>query len=307
MIKQLWTALAAALCCFAPPVDAALPAEAASPDEMQVVTKRLLPNDSDQEQSSFLPLTRKLHAWGAVVGSLTASTEAAGVPPAAMTEALQALATAVDSERDLRGGHFFWVQYEQEYTVEGDPIGTGRVLWAELRTAAKGTVAIHRFRIGKSSAELFWLATGHSAEIPSVHMPLKRSRITSSFGPRADPFDRPMSLTRTTEAVRVTSSGKPTPTNTLGKANSAASVEAWAMKMRAGAALTPLGLSMGLSPLPSRRAAAPSGAAAIPREQRSSCTRESISPPNSERPSMRQPTISLPVRHPTAAMATGSE
>ena len=158
MIKRTWTALAAALCCFA------APAEAASPDEVQVAAERLLGSDSDQAQPSYLPFTRKLHAWGVVVGSLTASTEAAGVPPAAMTEALQALATAIDPERDVKGGDLFWVQYEQEYTVEGDPIGTGRVLWAELRTAAKGTVAIHRFRIGKSSAEPFWLATGQSTE-----------------------------------------------------------------------------------------------------------------------------------------------
>jgi murein DD-endopeptidase MepM/ murein hydrolase activator NlpD len=259
VIKRTWTALAAALCCFA------APAEAASPDEVQVATKRLLANDSDQEQPSYLPFTRKLHAWGVVVGSLTASTEAAGVPPAAMTEALQALATAIDSERDVKGGDLFWVQYEQEYTAEGDLIGTGRVLWAELRTAAKGTVAIHRFRIGKSSAEPFWLATGHSTETASVDMPLNRSRITSGFGLRADPFGQPMSAARTKEAVRVTSSGKPKLTNTLGKGNSAATVEARAMKMRVGAGPTPLGLSMGLSPLPSRGAAAPSGAAAVPR------------------------------------------
>jgi murein DD-endopeptidase MepM/ murein hydrolase activator NlpD len=256
MIKRTWTALAAALCCFASP------GEAAPPDEAQVATERLLGNDSEQAQSSYLPFTRKLHAWGVVVGSLTASTEAAGVPPAAMTEALQALATAIDSERDVKGGDLFWVQYEQEYTAEGDLIGTGRVLWAELRTAAKGTVAIHRFRIGKSSAEPFWLATGHSTETASVHMPLNRSRITSGFGLRADPFGQPMSAARTKEAARVTSSGKPKPTSTLDKGNSAAAVAARTMKTRAGAGPTPLGLSMGLSPLPSRGAAAPSAAAA---------------------------------------------
>jgi hypothetical protein len=158
MIKQTCTALAAALCCFA------APAEAASPDEVQVASKQLLAIDSDQEQPKYLPFTRKRHAWGVVVGSLTASTQAAGVPPAAMTEALQALATAIDSERDVKGGDLFWVQYEQEYTAEGDLTGSGRVLWAELRTAAKGTVAIHRFRVGNSTVEPFWLATGHGTE-----------------------------------------------------------------------------------------------------------------------------------------------
>jgi murein DD-endopeptidase MepM/ murein hydrolase activator NlpD len=71
-----------------------------------------------------------------------------------------------------------------------------------------------------------------------------------------------MSVARTKEAARVTSSGKPRPTNTFDKGNSAAAVAARAMKTRAGAGLTPLGLSMGLSPLPSRGAAAPSAAAA---------------------------------------------
>ena len=95
------------------------------------------------------------------------------------------------------------------------------MLWAELRTAAKGTVAIHRFRIGKSSAEPFWLATGHGTETASVHMPLSRSRITSGFGLRADPFDQPMSAARTKEAVRVTSSEPKRPPTRFGKGNSA--------------------------------------------------------------------------------------
>src|SRR5205085_2919734 len=109
--------------------------------------------DGEEAQwKSYLPFTRKLHAWGVVVDSLAASTAAAGVPPAAMIEAVRALATALDPERDVKAGDLFWVRYEQEYTAKGDPIGTGRVLWVELRTAAKGTVAIHRFRVGKSTA-----------------------------------------------------------------------------------------------------------------------------------------------------------
>ena len=255
MIKQTWVALAAVLCC------SASPAQAASPNETQVATERLLGSDSEQAQwQSYLPFNRKLHAWGVVVGSLTASTEAAGVPPAAMIEVVQALATAIDPERDVKDGDLFWVQYEQEYTVKGDPIGIGRVLWAELRTAAKGTVAIHRFRIDKSSAELFWLATGQSAETTSVRLPLNRISITSAFGLRADPFDQPMSPAWAIGPVRVTPSGnpKPKPANTLGKGNSAVDAKARAMMMRAGPVLTPLGLSMGLSPVSSRRAAAPS-------------------------------------------------
>jgi murein DD-endopeptidase MepM/ murein hydrolase activator NlpD len=256
MIKRTWAALAATFCCLA------LSAEASSPDEAQVSAERLLGSDSDQAQWSFPPSTLKLHARGVVIESLVASTAAAGVPPAAMTEALQALATAIDLERDVKNGDLFWVQYEQECTVEGDPIGTGRVLWAELRTAAKGTVAIHRFRIGKSGGEPFWLATGHGTETTSIRMPLNRISITSGFGLRADPFDKPMPPVWLAGPVRVTPSAKPKPPNTLGKGNSAVDAEARATRARAGAGPTPLGLSMGLSPLPWRGAAAPSGATA---------------------------------------------
>jgi murein DD-endopeptidase MepM/ murein hydrolase activator NlpD len=175
-----------------------------------------------------------------------------------MIEALQALATAIDPEHEVKSGDVFWVQYEQEYTVEGDPIGTGRVLWVELQTAAKGTVAIHRFRVGKSDAEPFWLATGQSTETTSVRLPLNRISITSDFGLRADPFDQSMSPAWATGPVRVTPSGKPNPTNTLGQGNSAVDAKTRAMKTRAGAGPTPLGLSMGLSPVSSRGAAAPS-------------------------------------------------
>src|SRR5262245_61431302 len=188
MLKSTLATLAGILCCIASP------GQAASPDAAQAAAERLLGSGSEQAQwQSHLPFTRTLHAWGVVVDSLTASTEAAGVPPAAMIEALHALATAIDPERDVKAGDLFWVHYEQEYTIGGDPVGIGRVLWAELRTAAKGTVAIHRFRAGKSSADPFWLATGQSAEPTSVRLPLERISISSGFGLRADPFDQPTS------------------------------------------------------------------------------------------------------------------
>jgi murein DD-endopeptidase MepM/ murein hydrolase activator NlpD len=232
MIKHSWAALAATLCCIASP------GQTASPSEEQAAAERLLGSDGGEAQwQSYLPFTRKLHAWGVVVDSLAASTQAAGVPPPAMIEALRALATAIDLERDVKAGDLFWVHYEQEYTVKGDQVGTGRVLWAELRTAAKGTVAIHRFRAGKSDAEPFWLATGQSTEMTSVRLPLERISISSGFGLRADPVDQPTSRAWAMGPVRVTpaAKAKARAANTLGKGNSAVDVEARAMMARAGA------------------------------------------------------------------------
>jgi len=231
MIKHSWTALAAILCCIASP------GQAAWPSEGQAAAERLLGSDGDEAQwQSYLPFTRKLHAWGVVVDSLAVSTETAGVPPAAMIEALRALATAIDLERDVKAGDLFWVHYEQEYTVKGAQVGTGRVLWAELRTAAKGTVAIHRFRVGKSNAEPFWLATGQSTEMTS-RLPLERISISSGFGLRADPIDQPTSRAWAMGPVRVmpAAKAKARSSNTLGKGNSTVDAEARAMMTRAGA------------------------------------------------------------------------
>ncbi len=164
---------------------------AATPEE-----ERLLGSDRDDAQlQSYLPFTRSIGASGVIKGSLAESTAAAGVPPAAMLEALNAFATAIDLERDLRDGDRFYVRYERTFTIEGNPMGVGRVLWAELKTQAKGTLAIHRFRATKTDAEAFWFANGQGTQPPLIQMPLKSISVSSGFGLRADPFDQPWART----------------------------------------------------------------------------------------------------------------
>ena len=164
---------------------------AATPEE-----ERLLGSDRDDAQlQSYLPFTRSIGASGVIKGSLAESTAAAGVPPAAMLEALNAFATAIDLERDLRDGDRFYVRYERTFTIEGNPMGVGRVLWAELRTQAKGTLAIHRFRATRTDAEAFWFANGQGTQPPLIQMPLKSISVSSGFGLRADPFDQPWART----------------------------------------------------------------------------------------------------------------
>jgi murein DD-endopeptidase MepM/ murein hydrolase activator NlpD len=160
--------------------------------EGRVAAERLLGSDGEAVQmQSYLPFVRTFGASGVVAGSLEASTAAAGVPPAAMLEALRAFGAAIDLERDLQDGDRFYVRYEQVFTIEDRPIGIGRVLWAELRTAAKGMIAIHRFRAAKTNTEPFWLASGQSTATPAIQLPLKTISVTSGFGLRADPLDQP--------------------------------------------------------------------------------------------------------------------
>jgi murein DD-endopeptidase MepM/ murein hydrolase activator NlpD len=176
-------ALAALLCCLAAPL-----CQAATPEEV-----RLLGSEREEAQFlSYLPFTRAIAASGLVQGSFGASTARAGVPAAAMVEALDAFAAAIDLERDVRDGDRFYVRYEQAFTAEGNPVGVGKVLWAELRTEARGTIAIHRFRPIKAATESFWLSTGRAATPASIRLPLDTITVSSGFGMRADPFDQPL-------------------------------------------------------------------------------------------------------------------
>jgi murein DD-endopeptidase MepM/ murein hydrolase activator NlpD len=164
--------------------------EGIAADGALAAEERLL--GSADEEARYLarqPFTREIAASGVISGSFDASLAEAGVPAATMLGARRALAGTID-ERQIRAGDRFYVRYTQDFTLEGAPIGVGHVLWAELRTAAKGTVAIHRFRT-RDRMERFWLANGQEATPPPMRLPLEVITISSGFGLRADPFDQP--------------------------------------------------------------------------------------------------------------------
>ena len=82
-----------------------------------------------------------------------------------MLEARQAFASQLSLDRDVQPGDRFHVRYEQTFTAAGAPIGIGRVMWAELRTKAKGTITIERFRPHDGEEQIF-LASGQAAAPP---------------------------------------------------------------------------------------------------------------------------------------------
>ena len=181
---------------------AAVRADDAPALEARAAEERVLGSaDEEARLRACLPFTREIAADGVVSKSLDAALAEAGVAAATMLEARHALATVIDLDHDVRPGDRFHVRYEQTFTAEGAPVGIGRVLWVELRTKAKGVVAIHRFR-GHDKIERFWLANGHPASPTSMRLPLDTVSISSGFGLRADPFDQPPPM-----AV----SGKPAP------------------------------------------------------------------------------------------------
>lgn len=164
----------------------------ASGDDALVEEERLLGCNKEADRTRDLQLfTRQLSAGTAITGSLADSLAAAGVPAATTLEALKALRTGIDLDRDLRTGDRFHVRYEQTYTLAGDPVGVGRVVWLEVKTKAR-TIAIHRFK-PKGGTEQFWLNNGHAAALPMMRQPLAVMTVTSGFGLRADPLDHPSS------------------------------------------------------------------------------------------------------------------
>ncbi|MBN9088758.1 MAG: M23 family metallopeptidase [Reyranella sp.] len=149
--------------------------------------QRLLGSDDEEARTrDLLPFTRALGASGTVNGSLADSATAAGVPRAAMLEALQALDAAAGS-RAPQDGDAFYVRWEQTYSIDGHPTGVGRVLWLELRTESGATTALHRFR-PRDGGEQFFLAGGEAATPPDVALPIENIAISSRFGFRADPL-----------------------------------------------------------------------------------------------------------------------
>jgi murein DD-endopeptidase MepM/ murein hydrolase activator NlpD len=157
--------------------------------------------DTAARLRSYQIFAREIAVDSVVLDSFDAAVAEVGIPTATMLEARQAFASALDLDRDLRTGDRLHVRYEQAFTVEGVAIDVGRVLWAELRTRSKGTIAIHRFRT-REHGDRFWLANGQAAVAPSMRMPLDVISISSGFGLRSDPFEQPRPLAAT---------GKPAP------------------------------------------------------------------------------------------------
>jgi murein DD-endopeptidase MepM/ murein hydrolase activator NlpD len=210
-------------------------------DEALAAEERLLGCDDEEARiSEYLPFSREIAAQGVVTQSFDASVADAGVPASAMLEARQALATTLDLGHDIQPGDRFYVRYQQTFTAEGAPIGVGRVLWAELRTKAKGTVAIYRFRT-RDKVERFWLANGQAATPPSMRMPLDVISISSGFGLRADPFDQPPPLAAIGKPAPM---GGPKRNNTLPPGLPTGGVSGNSSVNLA----TPLGASLGLAP-----------------------------------------------------------
>lgn len=203
--------------------------------EADADVERLLGSDRETERfMELLPFKRALGVSGTVSGSLAASTEAAGVPPGAMLEALTSLGTTVDLQREVKDGDRFYVRYEQEFSIDNVPVGVGRVLWAELVLASRRVVAVHRFK-PRNGSEALYTANGQATSAQRIRLPVDTIVVSSGFGLRVDPMDQPLRGT-----VLGMGPGR-TPALPPGLTSAGPA-------LKEVNAATPLGLAMGLSP-----------------------------------------------------------
>ena len=179
-MKEVPLIAAAGLALLAGP--AAPDPAARSADQVRAEERVLGARDGD------LPVTREVAADGVIVGLLDLAFVRARVSTGLSAEMRRAFAAALDLERDVQPGDAFYVRYAETRTPRGAVIAR-RLSWAEFRTRAKGSIAVHRFR-GRDHAEHLWLADGQAARPPAMRMPLDSVVVSSGFGVRPDPFDQ---------------------------------------------------------------------------------------------------------------------
>lgn len=148
-------------------------------------------NDDGQgfgaDEKVFATVTKRYRAAGAVVDSVAAAAEAAGVPRPALAEMLRAFSWDVSFQHDIKEDDRFDVLFEQAWTDDGHAVDDGHVLWAELTTGGgKRTFNVYRFR-PRDGAEFFYDPEGRSVVKALLRTPLNMSRVSSRFGLRRHP------------------------------------------------------------------------------------------------------------------------
>lgn len=134
-------------------------------------------------------VSREIALSGFVEDSFEGSLVRAGAPAGLSLKLKDALSSALDRHR-LDSSDKFCIRYKQTFAPDGREIGAGRIVSAEVVTAAKGRIAFYGFRPFRG-AEQLWLASGEALAAPAIRLPLETSSVSSGFGVRADPFEQP--------------------------------------------------------------------------------------------------------------------
>ena len=123
-------------------------------------------------------------AEGEINSSLFGATDAAGIPDGITLQMADILSSKIDFLRDLRRGDRFRIIYET-YTLNGEEIGSGRVLALEFNNKDKAYEAA--WFASKSGSGSYYDFDGRSLKGAFLRTALQFSRISSTFGMRKHP------------------------------------------------------------------------------------------------------------------------
>ena len=127
-----------------------------------------------------------LRVQGIVGRGLQRSLVSAGLPVAAVADAIRALGYAVDFQHGVGRKDRFDAIVAQDRAETGD-VRFGNLLYVALDRAGKDPVALARFMQGKGNGE-FFRANGESARKGLMRTPVDGARLTSGFGMRFHPL-----------------------------------------------------------------------------------------------------------------------
>ena len=115
---------------------------------------------------------------GEIRSSLFGAADEVGLPDAITMALADIFAGDIDFYHDLRAGDRFTVVYETRY-VDGDPVGTGRVLAAEFVNRDRTFRAF--LRRGADGGEAYYTEDGQTLRKAFLRSPVEFSRISSGF------------------------------------------------------------------------------------------------------------------------------
>ncbi|MBC7504227.1 MAG: peptidoglycan DD-metalloendopeptidase family protein [Sandarakinorhabdus sp.] len=119
-------------------------------------------------------------------GGLPRALAGAGVPAAAVADAIRALGYAIDFQHGIGKKDRFDVIVAQDRAETGE-VRFGNLLYAALKRDGKEDVTLARFAQGQAAGE-FFRANGESAKKGLMRTPVDGARLTSGFGMRFHPL-----------------------------------------------------------------------------------------------------------------------
>jgi len=122
--------------------------------------------------------TRLALASGTIATSLFGAADAVGIPDAVTMALAELFGGDIDFLQDLRRGDRFAVLYETRL-VDGEPIGTGRIVAAEFENRGQRYTAFHWH--DAEGRDAWYTADGRSTRKAFLRSPMEFSRMTSGF------------------------------------------------------------------------------------------------------------------------------